>query len=29
MIAEPENLQAVFDGTFAALRHAREAFTRN
>ena len=27
MIAQPESLQAVFDGTFAALRHAREAFT--
>ncbi len=27
MIAEPESLQAVFDGTFAAMRHAREAFT--
>ena len=27
MIAEPESLQAVFDRTFAAIRHAREAFT--
>ena len=27
MIAEPESLQAVFDGTFAAMRHARDAFT--
>ncbi len=27
MTSEPESLQGVFDGTFAAIRQAREAFT--